>query len=357
MLVQLQYVRGIAALLVVYFHSVLQWRHVDPGSEFALPLFGEIGVDLFFVLSGFVMWLTTADRDMSPVEFYKRRIERIVPLYWVLTVLAAGIAFAFPEHLKSTVFDLPHVLASLFFVPWLNPANTGGNLITPVIIPGWTLNYEMYFYLIFGGFLLVSKSVRLWGLLLLFLAVYLGIEMFGLQSVAARFYGNAIVFEFLAGVLIGGLFLRQRTLPQIGALLLLPVATLATVGLDIWKPEWPRLVSAGLPAALIILCLVSIDFGKIRESRFLHLLGDASYSLYLTHVFTLVAVRIAFMAPPLAALANGPVFLLSCMAASVLVALISYWAFEKPVADYFKKRRMQKRASRKFSPGPEEVRS
>jgi exopolysaccharide production protein ExoZ len=82
MLVQLQYLRAIAALLVVYFHSVLQVTKVNDGFDWQFRLFGETGVDIFFVLSGFVMWLTTAGRHISPLEFYRRRIKRIVSRSW-----------------------------------------------------------------------------------------------------------------------------------------------------------------------------------------------------------------------------------------------------------------------------------
>ncbi|CTQ54715.1 Acyltransferase family protein [Roseibium album] len=346
MLVQLQYARAIAALLVVYFHSVLQLERMDPDTVFASFRFGETGVDLFFVLSGFVMWLTTADRNMSPVGFYRRRIERIVPLYWSLTLLASAIALTFPSYLNSTKFDLQHLLASLFFVPWINPASGAEELITPVVIPGWTLNFEMYFYLIFGSLLLLPKITRIPALFVVFVAIFLLSNWGSAKGVMASFYGNAIVFEFLAGVLIAKLYLDKRLLQSGLALVLVLVAFVGLVAADAAHLEVPRLISAGLPAAIIIYGLVSLDFTKVAEFKFLHLIGDASYSLYLTHVFTLVAVRIFYRYQPIEWLNVGPVFLTVCVVSSVLVALMSFWLFEKPVADYLAKKRAGPRTAR-----------
>src|ERR1700754_4225467 len=130
MLVQLQYLRAIAALMVVYFHSVLQVPKVNSGFDWQFHLFGETGVDIFFVLSGFVMWLTTAGREIRPLEFYRRRIKRIVPLYWRAPLFSAPVPPAAPSTLKSTVFALPHLIPSLLFLPWRNPADP--TLIVPV---------------------------------------------------------------------------------------------------------------------------------------------------------------------------------------------------------------------------------
>src|ERR1700712_2912253 len=108
MLVQLQYLRAIAALMVVYFHAVLQVAKLDPQYDTQMHLFGETGVDIFFILSGFVMWLTTSGREISPTDFYKRRIKRIVPLYWLATLFSAAVAVVAPSILESTVFHIPH---------------------------------------------------------------------------------------------------------------------------------------------------------------------------------------------------------------------------------------------------------
>lgn len=344
MLVQLQYVRAVAALMVVYFHSVLQYDGIYSNSVLKGFLFGETGVDLFFVLSGFVMWLTTAGREQSPAQFYRKRIERIVPLYWGLTLAAAAIALLFPAYLKSTVFDGAHVLASLFFIPWTNAADPTGATITPVVIPGWTLNYEMYFYLIFGALLLVGEKLRIYALGAILIVLLILFNFMPGNSVAARFYGNPIVLEFLAGVIVSRLYLSGFLIPRGWTFLLLPASALALVVFDGADLEVPRVVGAGIPSVVIVYCLVSLDFSRLRELKLLHLLGDASYSLYLTHVFTLVAVRIGTRFLPVSWFENELIFISVCLVSSVIVALIFYRGFEVPVARFFRGQRTGKKA-------------
>ncbi|MBD1548952.1 acyltransferase family protein [Roseibium aggregatum] len=345
MLVQLQYVRAIAALVVVYFHSVLQLHNVHPGAVLGSVVFGEYGVDLFFVLSGFVMWLTTANRKIGPVEFYKHRIERIVPLYWALTLAAAAIALLLPAYLKSTQFDLPHLLASLFFIPWVNPAEANGGMIAPVIIPGWTLNYEMYFYLIFGALLLLPENRRIAALFAVVGGIFLVAHAIPGNSTASMFYGYSVVFEFLAGVVVARLYLARVLIRPRRAVILAGLGTVVLIWADCMDLAVPRVVAAGVPSVVIIYSLVSLDFSKIREFRFLHRLGDASYSLYLTHVFTLVGVRIGYRMLPFDWMKNEVLFVAICIVASVIVALFVYRFYERPFAAFFKGQRQAKKAS------------
>ncbi|WP_153770513.1 acyltransferase [Labrenzia sp. CE80] len=342
MLIQLQYLRAIAALLVVYFHTILQLPKLYSSPALEMPVVGETGVDLFFVTSGFVMWFTTAGKQTSLREFYKRRIERIVPLYWLFTLLAAAIAFLLPSYLKSTTFDLPHLLASLFFVPWMNPADLTGAMIAPVVIPGWTLNYEMYFYIIFGGLLFAPKSLRPALLTIVLFAMFVAANAFVPESVLGRFYGNSIVFEFLAGVLIAKLYLAKRLAPQ-GIAITLAVLSfcLLLVGEEL-KWEGSRFLVAGLPAAIVIYCLVSIDFTRLREWRFLHYLGDASYSLYITHVFVLTGTRILFSKVTIEWAGNEFLFIVACLVNSIVFAILIYQFFELPIARRFKERRQSR---------------
>ena len=89
LILPIQYLRGIAAILVVWFHATIQ---VDGVSTYFSSSFGASGVDLFFVISGFIMVVTTAGKDVTPQRFFVLRIIRVVPLYWLATL--AGIARA-----------------------------------------------------------------------------------------------------------------------------------------------------------------------------------------------------------------------------------------------------------------------
>jgi exopolysaccharide production protein ExoZ len=314
MLVQLQYLRAIAALLVVYFHSVLQVPKVNADFDWQFHLFGETGVDVFFVLSGFVMWLTTAGRTISPLEFYRRRIKRIVPLYWMATLFSAAVALVAPSILKSTVFNIPHLLASLLFVPWRNPADP--TLIVPVVVPGWTLNYEMFFYLVFGLLLLVRESWRLYALFGTMAVIVITCHVLPLVTTVTTFYGDPIIFEFLGGVVLAKLYSDKILLPQsiawpaamLGFAFLLVNEALCDVSMRSYM--W------GIPALVIVYAAISIDFSKLPTIGWLNYLGDASYSIYITHAFTLAFLRIACNVLKIDIIQHGPIFVALCLVLS-----------------------------------------
>jgi exopolysaccharide production protein ExoZ len=120
-LLTVQYLRAIAALMVAYFHTMIQipaythyFRQYLLGSQ-AL----SSGVDIFFVISGFIMLIS--NRNTRPGVFAVRRVIRIVPLYWVLTAVTACLTLLYPQLFRTTVLSLEYFLKSLFFIPYANP--------------------------------------------------------------------------------------------------------------------------------------------------------------------------------------------------------------------------------------------
>lgn len=140
----LQYLRGLAACAVVAYHAADRAQR-----PFAA---GETGVDLFFVLSGFLMWAIT-DAHSRPGQFLIDRAKRIVPSYWIVTsvMLAGAIAGLFPA-VRLTV---THIVTSYAFIPSISPSN---GQVWPLLVPGWTLNYEAGFYLLFGAALCLPAT-------------------------------------------------------------------------------------------------------------------------------------------------------------------------------------------------------
>src|SRR3984885_1661552 len=133
---------------------------------------GPFGVKIFFVISGFVMWLTTAGVDISPVSFWRRRLVRIVPLYWFFLLLLVAVGLSAPQYLKTTEITWETAVKSFLFIPHFHSVQ---KIIAPILIPGWSLNFEMFFYFIFGISLLIKSDTRrmiiigvlLWSLVLL----------------------------------------------------------------------------------------------------------------------------------------------------------------------------------------------
>lgn len=196
-LLGIQYLRALAAVAVVCFHAA--------SKENLNFLIGEAGVDVFFVISGFLMVAITTN-ETNPLKFVKNRIKRILPVYWIVTtVMLLGVIFGlFP----NARLDLWHVIASYLFLPAASPA-TGD--IWPLLVPGWTLNYEMAFYALFAIALLISNERNRVALLI---SALIAIAVVGLvfspQAVATRFYSNQIVLEFAAGSWLGLLWKQHR---------------------------------------------------------------------------------------------------------------------------------------------------
>jgi exopolysaccharide production protein ExoZ len=279
-LLSIQYLRALAALSVVAFHAC-QWARID----FDI---GSAGVDVFFVISGFIMWRTTSGGQVRPLAFLKRRATRIVPLYWVVTLGLAAAALVAPQRFSDVQPTAWHVFASLAFIQHLNPAG----LPFPLLPPGWTLNYEAVFYLLFAASLMLPLARRP---MVLTLALA-GITFCGfLYPPAYIMLANPLLLEFAAGLWLAR-FMEEGFRPGrhtgwalfVGGLASFVVMHLIGMEWDLWRPLfW------GLPAFLLVAGLTAVEQdGGLPTSRLLKTLGDASYSIYLCHPLTVGAVAV-----------------------------------------------------------------
>lgn len=273
----LQYLRAVAALAVVFSHSTIQ---VENYREW-LPEFGSFGVDIFFVISGFIMvWI--AKPGDTPRAFITNRIRRVVPLYWFFTLLMAAILLLLPALFKNTVFDPMAVVQSLAFWPHYSTAQS--DQVWPIVAPGWSLNYEMYFYLLFALSLLVISRLRLLFVAIGITSVFLIAVALDTGGAVSHFYSESIVFEFLLGMGLAHAWKRGlRLSPGIGWMLIVSGFALISAQLPV-----PRIFEFGVPATLIV---AGSLFVSLPDIRWMTLLGDASYALYLSHIFTLGLLR------------------------------------------------------------------
>ncbi|HEV7258744.1 MAG TPA: acyltransferase [Bosea sp. (in: a-proteobacteria)] len=328
MVVVIQYLRGLAALLVVYTHLDTQILRllVDDGLPYAS--IGNWGVDIFFVISGFIMYVAAIEIDSRPGEFLLRRAIRIVPLYWALTALIVAIAVVAPSLLSSTRLDASHVLASLLFLPWPNPAFDGH---WPVLIPGWTLNYEMYFYAAVALGLLAPRRYRVFLTSAIVLGVLVTVQ--GAQAAGpVAFYGNDIVIEFLLGLIAGYLFTRARPLGVPIGLALIGLSVCSVIAMADLAPV-PRSVASGIPALMLVLGSLQLEtLARRSPFRPALFLGDISYSLYLTHVIALPMVTAIFIRLDARyGLDTAAAYPLVAALWALLVAALVYLAIEKPL--------------------------
>jgi len=274
----LQYLRAIAALAVVYSHAVTQVDAYEPLLKHA----GSFGVDIFFVISGFIM-IYIAKPGNTFGKFMINRARRVIPLYWFFTLLMAVILLLLPSVFKATRFDLEALLLSLAFIPhWSMVTATEA---WPIVAPGWSLNFEMYFYFIFALSLFFIEKYRIAFITIVITGVFLLATFMDTgESPITHFFAKSMVFEFVFGMVLAYAWKKGFRLSSGVAWVLLVVGT---VMLFLHLPV-PRIVEYGIPSLLIVTACLYINVG---ESRFGVLLGDASYALYLCHIFVLGLLR------------------------------------------------------------------
>lgn len=284
----IQYLRALASLMVVHCHF----------SEIVLDNFrsrwGGMGVDLFFVISGFVLYLSTRDSP-TPKQYLINRVSRVVPTYWLMTFVLVFIIIFLPNAIKTAEFTIPHFLLSLTFFPHWAPGSTSS--IFPIYAIGWTLMYECFFYISFMLFLSFKKNLLL--KFFLFLSSFVVganlILRFNHDFALVTFFSAPIILEFFMGVVIAHLYIEKKVSLDLPVQVLLAlIAVLLFIFMLDYHKQFGRVVCAGIPAAILVFSLVGIDaMGKIRKIWLFSLIGDASYSLYLIHPFVYGAVRLA----------------------------------------------------------------
>jgi exopolysaccharide production protein ExoZ len=297
----IQYIRGISALLVIFSHSSEQFLSSSGSALGILHDIGWGGVDLFFVISGFIMVYTTESYPLNPAypgwDFFRRRVARVVPLYWLMTLFTASIAILLPNLLKTTTFSWSKLVASLLFIPFRDPL-TGS--MTPLLHLGWTLNFEMLFYVCFALGLAINRPWRRLAVIgavfmsLIALSHWLPVEPPYLFPI--HFWGTWVTMEFLAGCVLGMIYLRVDfdRFPQLLGSALFGIGLAAMVIFAIKHGESDvnaRAIWKGIPAVVIVLSALMIERKHAFTNDRLRQLGDATYSLYLCHLLVVMGLR------------------------------------------------------------------
>ena len=314
-LLSIQYLRAAAALAVAVYHAS-QWR---PGHLIDV---GRGGVDVFFVISGVIMWKVTAGAEHAPGVFVWRRVTRVAPLYWLVTLALTGVALVWPGFLDNVHPDAGHVLLSLAFVPHMDPKG----LPFPLYGPGWSLNCEAFFYLLFAAVLWAPRARQ--ALLVcggLAFTVVVGVV---LGDPIYQLGANPMLLQFAAGVAIASLQERGALPGRRGGWLLIAcslagfaASVLPGLFTELWRPFiW------GVPAALLVAGALAVEtHGGVPAVPALLLLGEASYALYLTHEPAQAIVGHALGA-------NNPwLFYPLALSATLLAGLACHRRVERPL--------------------------
>ncbi len=349
-LLHLQILRALAASLVVVDHTYNELYQrgalLSPNIDSAY-LQGHLGVSAFFVLSGFIMMRQSADKFGSPANaltFAWHRILRIVPLYWIATALGLAAVLVTHTRILRPAFQL---VLSLLFLP--NLGNPGKPL--PILPQGWTLNFEMAFYLLFAICLLFNRRrgvillISTLGILVLLGDLFDVTPLHRLRDIW-HIYTHWRVLLFAAGVALGmveiklGGITRWKQSVSPAWLLLLPAALLLLPQSPFPNAGTTLKVVSLYGAIVVVLCTL---VGLERPgwfNRFCILLGDASYSTYLFHMwaftFTMVPI-LDFYARSHRAPQSTLQFLVPAIVAANLIGLGVHVFVERPITRYLRR--------------------
>jgi exopolysaccharide production protein ExoZ len=318
--------RFLAAVLVLLGHVLHEAKLLNADGVALVPW--AFGVDIFLVISGFIMVHQFGDRFAEPGaarEFLRRRLVRIVPIYWLFTTLMVVAMASMPQFVDRSSLDPIHVAASYLFLPWESPAGE----VTPVLVLGWTLNLEMFFYAAFALALRTrSRRAGLTALGVVFALLALAHPLVPQGWPALRFWSQPIILEFVAGLLIALLFRRGLRIPvwlgwSTGMAAIAVLFVLHQVGA-------PRVLAAGVPAAMLSFAFL---LARSRPSegladRLLRLGGDASYALYLSHPFTLTAVFVVWR---MLGLGQPWLYVIVGAASATVAAVLVHLLVERPL--------------------------
>lgn len=338
----IQALRAIAASMVVLVHCIYLW-HVrilhEPDPRYWVN--GAAGVDIFFAISGFVMTIslpTLSQFKNRARVFLWRRITRIVPLYWLAITLKVALILTIPAALLHPGLSWTNVLGSYFFIPTKN----ADGLIVPVLIVGWTLNFEMFFYLLFTCSLLVRFSpVRLIIPALVILAVF-GLS-YPMVVPPILVLVSPLLFEFLFGILIAQALMAKR-MPGTWSSAIMAIAGGAAILIYPYLPQqsddlqkW-RVVFWGVPAAAIVLGTVALEpLLAAKLPKWFFAAGNASYAVYLAHTFVVPVVGMAVSRMPIGQIPALALILLLGMSLSLLTGdLVHRWV-ELPALRWLKR--------------------
>ena len=348
-----QVLRAIAAVLVVAGHAqTMAWglarlEHGTFTRSTWLPW--GAGVDLFFVISGFIM--VYASRRLfgsggggggggggGAGEFLRRRLVRVAPLYWLCTLAYLGIVILAHAKGASLTFGWPAIAASLLFIPYASYGPAGG--MFPIYDLGWTLNYEMFFYLLFAGSIFLPRQ-RAVPVVLVVLAALVAIGGLAQPQAALRFWTQPILLDFALGVLVAEFRCRGLRWPAPLRLAVISLGVLVFV-FDPMRlfagPEGvtvpnglARVFDAGAPAAAVLAAVVlgpDVTGWLLRPGVFL---GDASYSIYLSHPLALIVLEKVVVKTGLMALIGPWPIVAAGVGTALTVGVLTFHFVEEPL--------------------------
>ena len=340
-LASIQILRGIAASFIVVYH-LLNMSTLEDSlllGFFNLKSFLTIGVPIFFVISGFIILITTYNGQtarLSPKRFILKRMTRIYPLYWFVFIVAFLIHLS--PITKPTPLATDYMVKSFFLFPTFD----ANGKFYPFVYVGWTLVFEMYFYLLFA-FLMKLRLNNMLPVLTVFMLGSVGLGFVAETSSAwLHLVTHTYILLFLAGCITGWFYLHDyRIRPAIfyacmvmilvsGLLLVFDITTVANVGLS---PLLQAIFAIGLVAAFALQDHVV----NAHKRKLLMTMGDASYSTYLTHSYLIMLATGLWKRDIIFPMFNEDVVIVVMFIGCSIAGYLCYRLVEAPMLRYGRK--------------------
>lgn len=334
----IQALRAIAALSVVFFHmSGMELKYFP--SHYVLGSFlnlGSAGVDLFFVISGFVMVVVTHQKFQNSYTiktFLYHRISRIYPIYWLITLFSVFMHFAFPHAFVKFPDQPYYIWKSLFLIPQSQ---------YPIVAVGWTLIHEMYFYLVFTLLLFFPEKsfIRLLGVwsFLIIIGNMLLHYYPNISSPAFLLIIHPLTFEFMAGCIIAKLYyagirvISPHFFWLALFLLIISFEYYSHLGFFITPQDGAiRLLIYGVACVLLVYAAVGLEAQSKIFPKMLSQIGESSYSIYLLHIFILSTLAKIFSKFPMQSVFVHIAYVITATVTVVLIGKYSYLYIEQPI--------------------------
>jgi exopolysaccharide production protein ExoZ len=328
--ISIQVLRGFAAMMVVAYHAIdMANERFALGWRFGAA--GEAGVDVFFVISGFVMIVAAQKTGAQDAHrFLLKRFIRIYPLYWFWTTVKLVLLLTIPAAAVSSVLDPAHLAASYALLPWTN----ADGKIYPFLVVGWTLSYEIFFYLCMAAALALRLPIRRTVTLLFLVLIAVGTLPHNGWPALAIAFTHPILLEFVFGMYVAHLVTSGRLIARnLAPAVVMLSFVLLIAGVLLVEEYLPwRTLLFGVPGLLMVWGVASLEAPiAARAPRLLQHLGDASYSIYLAHTLWISAlgtVLARLHLPPSDLITYA--MLAVAVVGSAVIGSISYVLLEKP---------------------------
>ncbi|MES3016267.1 MAG: acyltransferase [Bacteroidota bacterium] len=316
MIKNLQVLRAIAALLVVFFHC-----------DFLGLKIGQFGVDIFFVISGYIISFILNKRTE---HFLLKRFIRVIPMYYFFTCLVILVWLFYPQGMNNVYISASSIFKSFLFIPYTVGASG------PILSNGWTLNYEIFFYVLVGTLVMVFKkpTITLFSASLIIVSIIVYSLTANSSNEFLSFYSNQITLEFIFGIFLYYLtnsfrqMLSTRPAVIIAAFIAL-ISFVIMVYCDFQKIYFSRVLLFGIPSFFVVLFFItseSFTKGDNRIYNYFYEIGNASYVVYLAHPF--IIFFIARLISPIFG-ANLFYTVIELALKLLLVVLVSNWIHNK----------------------------